>query len=246
MPFFKGMGITPIVANNDISIKTLAIGYAFDGIYQQNRQKEVFTRVNEGREKLGDLLLPGFAFVERFCREGWIDPASAIRTKKTKDDLAIFAEGHHPFMLTGAWAAKRVEARAPELRFSVLPFPIRKDGYVLVGNLDVRVALSAKGRNLELARALLDHMLKPENHNEYVPSVSSLSPVRTNEQVLSPRIAAIEEVYAERNMVIGSDDFLHLPIWNLLIEASQKLLRGETSSSIMEWLNEKSVTGAAL
>ena len=236
--FFKGMGITPIVANNDISIKTLAIGYAFDDIYQRNRQKEVFTRVNEGREKLGDLLLPGFAFVERFIKKGWIDPAVALRTKKTRDDLAIFAEGKQPFMLTGAWAARRVEARAPALRFAVLPFPIRQDGYVLVGNLDIRVALSANGENLALARELLEYMLLPENHNEYVPSVCSLSPVRTSGQILSPKLHCIEKTYAERSMVIGSDGFLRLPIWNLLIEASARLLRGEDSASVMKWLDE--------
>lgn len=46
--YFTGMGITPVIANNDISLKTLAIGRSFYCLYQEGSQKEVFGRINRG------------------------------------------------------------------------------------------------------------------------------------------------------------------------------------------------------
>jgi len=42
--YFVGRGITPIVANNDVSLKTLAIGAGFYPVYQEGRQTEAFDR----------------------------------------------------------------------------------------------------------------------------------------------------------------------------------------------------------
>ena len=62
--YFKKEGITPIIANNDISLKTLAIGRGFFSVYQQERQEEVFARLNSGEENISQYLEPGFALVQ--------------------------------------------------------------------------------------------------------------------------------------------------------------------------------------
>ena len=45
-------------------------------------------------------------------------------------------------MLTGGWAADRVKAMAPELRFTVVPYPVLEQGSVLVINADTRIAVN--------------------------------------------------------------------------------------------------------
>ncbi len=71
--YFKDRGITPMIANNDISLKTLAIGYGFYSIYQEEVQAEVFSRINSGEETLSHYLSSGFSIVESFILKGYID-----------------------------------------------------------------------------------------------------------------------------------------------------------------------------
>ena len=118
--YFKNRGITPVIANNDISLKTLAIGYGFYSVYQEERQAEVFAQINRGEETLSGYLSSGFSIVESFIRKGFIDGEKALDTKKTSDDLEEFIKGESPFMLTGAWAAGRVSAMQPEYEVGTL------------------------------------------------------------------------------------------------------------------------------
>ena len=95
--YFKKEGITPIIANNDISLKTLAIGRGFFSVYQQERQEEVFARLNSGEENISQYLEPGFALVQELIDEEYIDAEKTLDTMKTSDDLEEFAKGTSPF-----------------------------------------------------------------------------------------------------------------------------------------------------
>ena len=126
--YFVSKGITPIVANNDISLKTVAIAKSLLPIYQQDDPKAAFARFNSGRDNLAKAFLPGFELVEHMLKKGWVASSEALKTAKTKDDLVLFAEGYRPFMLTGAWAVPRLRALNPDLNFEVHPYPILEDG----------------------------------------------------------------------------------------------------------------------
>ena len=85
--YFAGQGITPVIANNDISLKTLVIGRGFYSLYQEKRKKEVFSSLNSGEEALSDYLEPGFLLVKEMIDKGYVDAKKTVETRKTSDDL---------------------------------------------------------------------------------------------------------------------------------------------------------------
>ena len=80
--FFKQQGITPVVANNDISLKTMAIGHSFFSVYQENSQADIFDKINRGEARLSDYLRSGFSIAESFLSKGYIDREKALHTKR--------------------------------------------------------------------------------------------------------------------------------------------------------------------
>ena len=89
-------------------------------------------------------------------RRGWIDADEALNTAKTKDDLALFAAGERPFMLTGVWAVPRLRELEPDFSFEVRPYPILDDGSVLVINIDTRVSVNADSPHVEKAKEFVE------------------------------------------------------------------------------------------
>lgn len=101
--YFVSHNITLIIANNDISLKTLAIAKGFYLLYKERTQVEVFGNINKGKEKLSTYLSGGFALVKEFCTKGYIDTQKLLETKNISDGLEEFVKGESPFILTGAW-----------------------------------------------------------------------------------------------------------------------------------------------
>ena len=81
--YFVSQGITPIVANNDISLKTVALAVGLLPYYQEEDPVAAIERFNTGEDDLAEALLPGFELVERMLKEGWVDRDEAIETAKT-------------------------------------------------------------------------------------------------------------------------------------------------------------------
>lgn len=235
--YFVEKGITPIVANNDISLKTLAIAKGFYPIYRGGGEAEIFARLNAGEEKFSLYLRPGFELARRFCDRGYIDAGRALKTMKTSDDLKEFAEGKSPFMLTGAWAARRVKAAAPELSFTIVPYPVLEDGAVLVINPDSRMAVGARGSNPEAAKAFVSFFLRSDNLQKYDDSQSSFSPMKDGAIPSVKEIAPLVESYRAQRAVIGSDSLIERPIWGVTAEVSERLLAGEDTDSLMDWMD---------
>lgn len=90
--YFLEQGTTPIIANNDISLKTLAIGKGFYSAYQNKNQQEIFESLSSGDKVLSDYLGSGFSLVNEFIDKGYIDAAKTLNTKKTSDDLTEFVK----------------------------------------------------------------------------------------------------------------------------------------------------------
>lgn len=237
--YFVEQGITPIVANNDISLKTLAIGRGFYSVYQENQEENVFRSLNTGEEKLSTYLTDGFSIVKDFIDKGYVDAGKALDTQKTSGDLEEFVEGTSPFMLTGAWAAGRVKKMKPDFAFEVVPLPILEDGSLLVINADTRLSVNADSENIEAAKKFVEYFIQRDNIREFVDQQSSFSPLKngypSSAEVIRPLISS----YESGQTVIGTDGRLDLPIWNLTAQASVMLLSGESLSDTMKWIDQQ-------
>lgn len=236
---FKDKGITPVIANNDISLKTLAIGKGFYSVYQDNRQSSVFADLNSGAENLSQYLTSGFSIAEEFIREGFIDADKALETKKTEDDLTEFVKGESPFMLTGAWAAGRVEGMYPEFDFEVAPLPVLDEGCMLVINPDVRLSVNANSKNPDAAMKFVEFFTREENIRKFADQQSSFSPLKSGSPSTVKAIQPLIPCYEAGRTVIGTDGLLELPIWNLTAEVSKQLLSGEALEDTMEWMDRE-------
>lgn len=243
--YFMGMGITPVIANNDISLKTLAIGRSFYCLYQEGSQKEVFGRINRGEESLGEYLKDGFSVAEAFLKKGYINSEEALVTKKTSEDLELFAQGNAPFMLTGGWAADRVKIMAPELRFTVVPYPVLEQGSVLVINADTRIAVNEDSQYKEEAKKFVEYFTGQENIRKFADNQCSFSPLTGGAPASSKEIQPLIDMYQEERTVIGADSELKVPIWDLTAECAVKLLSGEELPEVLEWLDEQAEAGEA-
>ncbi|QNM04809.1 ABC transporter substrate-binding protein [Qiania dongpingensis] len=237
--YFVKQGITPVIANNDISIKTLAIGRGFYPVYREGRQAEVFERLNGGQEKLSGYLTEGFSVAEELLLCGYIDAEKALDTEKTSDDLQEFAEGESPFMLTGAWAAGRVKGMNQKLTFEVAPLPVLEDGALLVINADTRLSVNAGSEHPDAAMRFVEYFTKAGNIQKFADEQSSFSPLAGGSASAVKEIRPLVSCYEAGRTVIGTDSHLELPIWDLTAEASKRLLSGETLENVMEWMDRQ-------
>lgn len=237
--YFKAQGVTPVIANNDISLKTLAIGRSFYPLYQSGRQKEVFDRLNCGQEKLSGYLSEGFELAETFIANGYLDPEQSLETEKTSDDLEAFAKGETPFMLTGAWAAGRVSAMNPSLSFEVVPLPVLEQGALLVMNPDTRLSVNADSPHVDAALKFVEYFTRAENIGKFADQQASFSPLKEGAPSKVKEIRGLIDCYEAGETVIGTDAFLTLPVWELTADISRKLLSGEPLAQAMSWLDQQ-------
>lgn len=237
--YFLSQGITPVIANNDISLKTLAIGLSFYQFYQDGTQEDVFEGLNKGERKLSEYLEVGFAVAEELVEKGYIDASKALVTKKTSDDLVDFVRGETPFMLTGAWAAGRVEGMEPDFEFQVIPYPVLENGSLLVVNADTRLSINADSENPEAALQFVEYFTRTENIQKFADQQSSISPLKGGSPSSVTEIQPLLPDYEQGRVVIGTDGRLDLPIWSWTAEISKQLLEGSSLQNAMEWLDQQ-------
>ena len=224
--YFAEQGITPIVANNDISLKTVVIAKSLLPIYQEEGFSGAVSRFNDGSADLAEALRPGFELVEQMLRRGWVDAEEALATAKTKDDLELFSTGERPFMLTGAWAVSRVRELEPGFRFEVRPYPILEDGSVLAINVDTRVGVNADSPHVEEAMRFLEYFTQPDVMWAFVDSQCSFSPLKENRLAEDGAIQPIGPYLTNGRSVLGSDDTLRFPIWGMTRQCVVEMLEG--------------------
>lgn len=236
---FAAQGITPIIANNDISLKTIAIAKAMLPVYQSEDTAEEIARFNSGEDDLAEVFRPGFELVERMLERGWIDPEEAVNTAKTADDLALFAEGERPFMLTGVWAVPRLRELEPEFRFEVCPYPILEDGSVLVVNVDTRISVNEDSPHKEEAKRFVEFMTQKDIMWKFVDSQSSFSPLKENRLAKDEAIQSIGPYLTNGRSVLGSDDNFHFPIWDITRQCIVGMLKGDDAQAAVTHMQEQ-------
>lgn len=237
--YFLTQGITPIISNNDISLKTLAIGQSFYSLYQENNQEEAFTYLNQGEARLSSLLTSGFSLAEDFINKDYIDAEKALVTEKTSDDLLEFIKGEVPFMLTGVWAVGRIKEMQPDFEFQVVPYPALPDENFIVINADTRLSVNADSKHLDAAMKFVEFFTQTENIQRFAEQQSSFSPLNGGTPPAIKEIQPLISCYEAGRIVIGTDRRLNLPIWEWTATASKKLLSKEALWTVMDWLDRQ-------
>lgn len=232
--YFVDQGITPIIANNDISLKTVAIAKGLSSLYQSDQSEEAFQQRNQDPTLLYDELTQGYAYVQMLIDRHFVDASLAIHTEKTKDDLAQFEKGEQPFMLTGAWAAVRVEKDAPDLNFQVYPYPILDDRAVLVTNIDTRVCVNAKGAHVKEAKKFMEYLTREDVMWKFVNSQASFSPLKETRIADDIKIQPLSSSMNEETLILGSDVRIQIPLWSLTREGMKTLLEGKGVKAAMD------------
>ena len=245
--YFLDKGITPIVANNDISLKTMAIGVSFFDEYQGGTEGKLFADLNSGKVGLGESLSDGLSVVEALIQRGYVDAPVALETKKTSGDLEAFAKGQNPFMLTGVWASNRAKNDfGATFNYEVHPLPVLEDGSMIVINPDTRLSVNADSKHIEEAKMFVEYFTQAENLQAFCDDQCSISPSKNGKESANKEIHPIVNCFGEGRVVIGTDSRLNLPIWDVTKDASQSLLKGndkatvisEIDNSIREYLTE--------
>lgn len=241
---FVAEGVLPVVANNDISLKTVAIARGLADVYDSADPTAAIVSFNDDHAGLVSHLREGFEVVERMISGGWADAGLALETEKTADDLSQFATGAYPFMLTGAWASVRMHDLAPDLEFDVHPYPVLDDRSVLVVNVDTRVSVNANGPHVEQAKDFVTYLTRPGPIELFANSQCSFSPLIGNAAPDDGSLAPIAAAFESGVTVIGSDDNLHLPIWSSVRECVAALLEGRTAEEAEALLAELIATAS--
>lgn len=236
--YFVDQGIMPIIANNDISLKTIAIGKALYPVYHSDQSQSIIDKINHDPELLCDYMKEGYAYVKMLIDKDFINAKETLKTEKTKDDLIQFEKGENPFMLTGAWAAIRIQEDAPDLNFEVHPYPIMENGSILISNIDTRLCVSAKGKNIEEAKKFIEYMTQEDFMWQFVNSQSSFSPLKKSQLSDNKAILPLSTYFNKEKSIYGSDSRLNYPIWSLTRVGIQELLKGESIESALKNIKE--------
>ncbi len=231
---FSEAGITPIIANNDISLKTLVMARGMPALYQSG--EATFSEINTGKFPLSTYLRSGFELLEYLCEHGYIDRERALATEKTKDDLIDFAQGESPFMLTGVWASVRLK-KLVSFQYTIVPYPVLEDGTALVVNIDTRLALNAHGKHLPEAKSFLRYLIRPESINRFCAGQASFSPLKSV-SLEAPLLQAIGENLRSGRAIVGADSRFAFPIWEISRLASLSILKGATTEQALGYLDD--------
>lgn len=226
---FVDQDIVPIVANNDISLKTVALGRGLASEYADKVAPRRIAAFNENPRGLAAKLRKGFEAVESIVSRGFVNAELTLETEKTSGDLDQFAAGTQPFMLTGAWASVRLHDLAPNLDFEVHPYPVLDDGFALVVNVDTRVSVNANSEYVSDAKDFLAFLTQPASVEHFANSQCSFSPLEGNAAPDDDSLQPLAKAFGVGGAVIGSDDNLRFTIWDDVRQCVVALLQGATA-----------------
>lgn len=145
-------------------------------------------------------------------------------------------------MIAESSDSSRVKGMNPNLYYGIYPYPILKDGSVLVTAVDTCISVNAESEHLKEALDFVLYLTQPEMLWNYCDSQSSFSPMKEKRVPSDKAIAPCVEYMTNGQSVIGSDYRLMLPLEASLTECTKQMLRGmgaqETVSLLQKLLTE--------
>lgn len=236
--YFKGKGITPIIGNNYATISSLISARSLYPVYQMDNTAEIIEAFNSGEADIMEYLDDGVEMVGTMLEKGWFDKEELRNTNQTSDDLALFAEGERPFMITGGWASQRLMAMEPQCAYAIYPFPILEDGSVLLMNVDTCVSVNAESDNVEEAKRFVEYLTQPDVIYEYCNTQSCYTPLADDRTPSDQTIVPSAEYLFNGRSVIGSDYRLKLPLDDAEKTVGEKMLNGMHTEDAIQLLGK--------
>ena len=231
---FAAEGKKPLVVNKDLSLGTLIISSSWHSYYSMHKTEELYAAVNKKQQPMSQLLADGIT--KAFELLPYIDTEKCLGFKKNTDEYKEFAKGEAPFMLTGSWNNPRLAKLKPGFKYELHPYPVKDSGNILLTNVDTRVALNAKSKNLDASKDFLNFLLQSPKMAKFVQSQSSFGCMKSSEELKlsSENMQSLGKAYAAGNLMIGSDDRINYPIWTRGFMASMAILKGASRKKVEE------------
>lgn len=236
--YFKSKGITPIIGNNYGSLRFLMSARSLYPVYQMDNSAEMIEAFNSGEEDIMEYLEDGVRMVGTMLEKGWFDKEEVLNTGQTSDDLALFAEGERPFMITGGWASQRLMDMGPKCSYAIYPYPILEDGSVLVMNVDTCISVNKESENLEEAKLFVEYLTQPDVIYEYCDTQSCYTPLEDDRAPSDETISPMREYLFNGECIIGSDYRLKLPLDNSEDIVAEEMLKGMNTEDAIKLLGE--------
>jgi len=238
--FVKNTDVAPVIANNYTSLRTVMTARSMAEVYAGDARSAI-KEFNQNPEALAAQYEAGVDLAADMVDKGWIDKEEALAATGTSldpaGDLGLFVQNERPFMITGGWASTRVKDEAPGLNYGVYPLPVLGDGSVLVTEMTTCVSINADCAEREEAKDFISYMMQPNVLWDYNNSQSSYMSFDDNRVPDDKAIApSAEFLAAGKNIVIGSDFRLTVPLNDTLTECGLMLLRGENRQAVKEYL----------
>lgn len=230
---FVSLGITPIVANNGASLRALAIAKGMYPVYTSGKIKATIRGFNVAPQTILPYLDDGIDLVAEMLGKGWIDAEEALKTNEASDDLALFADGTRPFMISGGQSTTRVAEKNRKLNYGVHPFPILEDGSVLVTDADSCLAVNAASKNLDKALEFLSYFMQKNVVWDYCESQNSYTVISSDKRTPSDKTVAPATEYLKNYQSVFCSDFnLTIPTNTILDNCGAMLLVGASAAEV--------------
>ena len=236
--YFKSKGITPIIGNNYTTLYTLMEAKGLYPIYQREDSAQLIEAFNSGEADLVEYLDDGVELVGIMLEKGWFDVDELKSTNQTSDDLALFAQGNRPFMITGGWASQRLLKLEPNFEFAVYPYPVLEDASILVLNVATCLSVNAESDCVDEAKKFLEYLTQPDVIYEYCDTQSIYSPLADDRLPSDETVAPSARHLSTGPNVIGSDFRLKLPIDNATKAVGEAMLDGMHTEDAIKLLRE--------
>lgn len=153
------------------------------------------------------------------------------------DGNLAFARGEAAMYLQGPWAFAEIAKIDPDLELGTFPLPMTDDAGDLAVrvNMDLAAMIPEASRHKEAARDFLEYLYQPEVIDAYNTSQLGFSPLADAAPPDDPRVAGMQEYYADGKVYQGPSVLVPktIPVFNY----AQAMVLGDPPSSILRTMD---------
>lgn len=234
--YFAGRGITPLVCNNYSSLRSLIVARGMYDTYCVADTESEISQFNADPSLLSERLNTGVDFVYSMIESGWIDPYETAVNRNMSDELALFAEGERPFMITGGWASstlkEMLENSGAAMSYGIHPYPILDSASVLVVQADSLLSVKG-GEKAERAKKLVTALTEPQTLLSLCENQSRFTVLKGQTQIYSDSSIIPSASYLTKGkFVVGSDFNLDVPLDGFLTVCGEMITGGESADDV--------------
>lgn len=154
------------------------------------------------------------------------------------DGNLAFARGEAAMYLQGPWAFAEIAKIEPDLELGTFPLPMTEDAGDLAVrvNMDLAAMIPEASRHKDAARDFLEYLYQPEIIDAYNASQLGFSPLTDAAPPDDPRVAGMQEYYADGKVYQGPSVLVPktIPVFNY----AQAMVLGAAPSSILRTMDQ--------